>query len=432
MVDTCIRHDEFLLIRQPEIEISLANYATKCNSILVASLVLEAMLNLNLDRNLMGTLKRIDDRVNPVFEQAWSLKSVTSFVVCLMISSLITVFAIAPQPSMAALPTKSAIKDAQVILRNALPIDNEVLRDIQHTLEQMPRQANLKRWSSLKKDIETSCQSLAQNKSQLIAEVNSDRQSLVIEHLTSLEKALVPLQEAIAIKDRNNVKALSDKALDYVGLIEADFIKAFPFEVPAQYANLPQLKGRALVELSTEKGNVIITIDGFNAPVNAGQFVDLVQKGFYDGLTFTRADENYYLQTGDPIGAVDGYIDPETNKIRTVPIEVRLPDQKAPNYGKTFEEIGLSGTLPVLPFAVFGTVAMAHPNENGNAGSSQFFIYLFESGLTPAGLNLLDGNYTVFGYVTDGKETLDKLRLGDKILSARVISGAENLVKSVK
>ncbi|MFN9061948.1 MAG: peptidylprolyl isomerase, partial [Pseudanabaena sp.] len=51
------------------------------------------------------------------------------------------------------------------------------------------------------------------------------------------------------------------------------------------------------------------------------------------------------------------------------------------------------------------------------------------SELTPAGLNLLDGNYTVFGYVTDGKETLDKLRLGDKILSARVISGAENLIK---
>jgi peptidylprolyl isomerase len=239
----------------------------------------------------------------------------------------------------------------------------------------------------------------------------------------------VPLQEAIAIKDRNSIKALSEKALDYVGLVEADFIKAFPFEVPEQYAKLPQLKGRALVELSTEKGNALITVDGYNAPVNAGQFVDLVQKGFYDGLTFTRADENYYLQTGDPEGKADGYIDPATGKYRTVPIEVRLPDQKMPMYGKTFEEMGLSGTLPVLPFAAFGTVAMAHPNDDGNAGSSQFFIYLFESELTPAGLNLLDGNYTVFGYVTDGKETLDKLRLGDKVLSARVISGAENLVK---
>ena len=375
-----------------------------------------------LNRNL----NRIGNRVNRYFHEAW-LKGVAIAVACLAVTCLTTLFA--PQPSMAGLPTKSAIKDARVILRNALPIDNDLLRDVQIALEQMPRQANLKRWSDLRKDIEKISQSLTQNKTQLIEAVDSDRRSIVTEHLTSLTTALVPLQEAIAIKDRNSVKALSEKALDYVGLVESDFIKAFPFEVPAQYANLPQLKGRALVELSTEKGNAIITVDGYNAPVNAGQFIDLVQKGFYDGLTFTRADENYYLQTGDPEGSAEGYIDPATNKLRTVPIEVRLPDQKMPTYGKTFEEMGLSGTLPVLPFAAFGTVAMAHPNEDGNAGSSQFFIYLFESELTPAGLNLLDGNYTVFGYVTNGKETLDKLRLGDKILSARVISGAENLVK---
>ncbi|NUN66404.1 peptidylprolyl isomerase [Pseudanabaena biceps] len=354
-------------------------------------------------------------------------KSLAIALTLIFVVSLTMGLAIAP--SMAALPTKSAIKDARVILRNSLPIDNDVLRDIQHSLEQMPRQANLKRWGNLKKDIEIINQTLANNQTYLITEVKSELKDSVTEHLSSLTTALVPLQEAIAIKDRNSVKALSEKALDYVGLIESDFIKEFPFQVPAQYANLPQLKGRALVELSTNKGNAIITLDGYNAPVNAGQFMDLVQKGFYDGLSFTRADENYYVQTGDPKGDADGYIDPATGKYRTVPIEVRLPDQKAPTYGKTFEEMGLSGSLPVLPFASFGTVAMAHPNENPNAGSSQFFIYLFESDLTPAGLNLLDGNYTVFGYVTEGKETLDKLRLGDQVLSARVISGAENLIK---
>ena len=380
------------------------------------------MLNLNLDLYSNPISNQFTSNLRKFF-----LKSVMTTISCLMVIAVMMTLPIAP--SMAALPTKSAIKDPRVILRNALPIDNEVLRDVQHTLEQMPRLANLKRWNNLKKDVETIARDLTQNKSQLIAEVNSDLQVSITEHLASLEKSLVPLQEAIAIKDRNNVKALVEKALGYIGLAEADFIKAFPFEVPAQYAGLPQLKGRALVELSTEKGNAIITVDGYNAPVNAGQFVDLVQKGFYDGLTFTRADENYYLQTGDPVGAIDGYIDPKTGKYRTVPIEVRLPDQKIPNYGKTFEEMGLSGTLPVLPFASFGTVAMAHPNDDSNAGSSQFFIYLFESELTPAGLNLLDGNYTVFGYVTEGKETLDKLRLGDKILSARVISGAENLIQ---
>lgn len=387
----------------------------------MASLVLGVMLNLNLDRKL--------DRVSLHFYRTAWFKSATTFVAALMMTSLMIVFAIAIQPSIAALPTTSAIKDPRIILRNALPIDNDLLRDVQRTLEQIPRQANLKRWSSLKRDIETVAQTISQNKVDLIAAVNSDRQASVTEHLASLEKALVPLQEAIEIKDRNNVKALAEKSLDYVGLIESDLIKEFPFKVPDQYANLPQLKGRALVELVTEKGNAIITVDGYNAPVNAGQFIDLVQQNFYDGLIFTRADENYYLQTGDPEGAADGYIDPKTKQYRTVPIEVRLPDQKVPNYGKTFEETGLSGVIPVLPFAAFGTVAMAHPNDNPNGGSSQFFIYLFESELTPAGLNLLDGNYTVFGYVTDGKETLDKLRLGDKIISARVISGAENLVK---
>ncbi|MEA5485527.1 MULTISPECIES: peptidylprolyl isomerase [Pseudanabaena] len=391
----------------------------------MANLVLGAMLNLNLNRNLERSSDQTNHQTDLIFQRSWWFKGVTLAIACLLVTCLTMISAIAP--SMAALPTKSAIKDPRIILRNALPIDSEILRDVQHTLEQMPRQANLKRWSNLKKDIETISQSLTQNQSQLIAEVSSDRQGLVTEHLASLTTALVPLQEAIAIKDRNNVKALSEKALDYVGLVEADFIQTFPFEVPAKYANLPQLKGRALVELSTEKGNATILVDGYNAPVNAGQFVDLVQKGFYDGLTFTRADENYYLQTGDPVGPSDGYIDPKTKKYRTVPIEVRLPDQKVPTYGKTFEEQGLSGTIPVLPFAAFGTVAMAHPNDDPNAGSSQFFIYLFESELTPAGLNLLDGNYTVFGYVTDGKETLDKLRLGDKVLSARVISGAENL-----
>ena len=384
------------------------------------------MLNLNSDRYSDSYANPISDQSISTFRKSF-LKGIVTAIACLMVIAVMITLPIAP--SMAALPTKSAIKDPRVILRNALPIENEVLRDVQHTLEQMPRFANLKRWSNLKKDVETIAGDLTQNKAQLIAAVNSDRQASVTEHLASLEKSITPLQEAIAIKDRNNVKALVEKALGYVGLAEADFVKAFPFEVPAQYAGLPQLKGRALVELSTEKGSAIITVDGYNAPINAGQFVDLVQKGFYDGLTFTRADENYYLQTGDPDGAIDGYIDPKTDKYRNVPIEVRLPDQKIPNYGKTFEDMGLSGTLPVLPFASFGTVAMAHPNDDSNAGSSQFFIYLFESELTPAGLNLLDGNYTVFGYVTEGKETLDKLRLGDKILTARVISGAENLVQ---
>ena len=81
----------------------------------------------------------------------------------------------------------------------------------------------------------------------------------------------------------------------------------------------------------------------------------------------------------------------------------------------------------MLPFSAFGTLGMARPNEDPNGGSSQFFFFLFEAELTPAGLNLLDGRYSVFGYVVDNKELLDKLGQGDRILRAKVISGLENL-----
>ena len=60
---------------------------------------------------------------------------------------------------------------------------------------------------------------------------------------------------------------------------------------------------------------------------------------------------------------------------------------------------------------------------------NQFFFFLFEPELTPAGRNLLDGRYAVFGYLIDGKEILDKLKEGDEIESATVIQGIENLVQ---
>ncbi|MGL4498048.1 MAG: peptidylprolyl isomerase, partial [Planktothrix sp.] len=81
------------------------------------------------------------------------------------------------------------------------------------------------------------------------------------------------------------------------------------------------------------------------------------------------------------------------------------------------------------PFSAFGTLALARPEAIPDGGSSQVFFFLFEPELTPAGLNLLDGRYAVFGYVTEGKEVLEELRKGDVIESAKVIRGADNLVQ---
>lgn len=83
----------------------------------------------------------------------------------------------------------------------------------------------------------------------------------------------------------------------------------------------------------------------------------------------------------------------------------------------------------MLPFSAYGAVAMARPESDNNGGSSQFFFFLYEPELTPAGRNLLDGRYTVFGYVVEGKDVLREIKAGDKIESAKVVKGAENLVE---
>jgi peptidylprolyl isomerase len=160
--------------------------------------------------------------------------------------------------------------------------------------------------------------------------------------------------------------------------------------------------------------------------------VDLVQRGFYNGLPFTRSEESYVLQTGDPQGPEVGFVDSTSGKYRAIPMEILVKGDKQPFYGSTLEDSGRYLDSPVLPFSAFGTVAMATPGDDPNGGSSQFFFFLFEPELTPAGRNLLDGRYAVFGYTVSGQDVLDQLKEGDKILSAKVVEGLDHLVKPAR
>ncbi|MEM9979744.1 MAG: peptidylprolyl isomerase, partial [Cyanobacteria bacterium P01_D01_bin.2] len=141
------------------------------------------------------------------------------------------------------------------------------------------------------------------------------------------------------------------------------------------------------------------------------------------------AEENYVLQTGDPEGPDTGFIDPKTQEYRAIPLEILVEGDAAPTYGATLEELGRFLEKPVLPFNSFGALAMARPESEPDGGSSQIFFFLFEPELTPAGLNLLDGRYAVFGYTIEGQEALDKMgRQGGKIISAKVADGLDNWV----
>jgi peptidylprolyl isomerase len=330
--------------------------------------------------------------------------------------------------SSAALPAGNAITDGRSLLRYALPIDNEPVRELQASLEDISNQLRAnRRWGAISKDLSKASRVLSQP-SKILASVPEERQPQAKAWIDELQSGVNTLQELAKVKDKEKIQAERNNLLNLVTRLEESMVTEFPFEVPQQYSNLPQLKGRATVDIKTNKGDLTVVVDGYSAPVTAGNFVDLVQRGFYNGLEFTRSEESYFLQTGDPPGKDVGFIDPKTNKYRAIPLEVLVQGDKAPTYGITLEQAGRYLDMPVLPFSSFGAVVMARPENEVNGASSQFFFFLFEPELTPAGRNLLDGRYSVFGYLTEGQEILDTLKAGDKIESATVVQGLENLV----
>jgi peptidylprolyl isomerase len=332
-------------------------------------------------------------------------------------------------PTAAALPPGNAITDGKALLRYALPIDNKPIRDIQANLEGLSDSLRARRISGVTGSLDKSLKLLSRKQGDILAAIPEDRRPTAEQLLSQLASGMESLKAEASLSKKEVIWTQRGQLLDLVGQLEELMVMGFPFEIPAEYANLPQLKGRASIEVETSKGPLTLIVDGYNAPVTAGNFVDLVQRGFYDGLEFTRAEDNYVLQIGDPPGKEEGFIDPKTKEYRAVPFEVMVKGDKKPTYGVTLEEAGRYLDQPVLPFSAFGTLGMARPESDINRGSSQFFFFLFEPELTPAGLNLLDGRYAVFGYVTENKQVLDQLKQGDKIISAKVISGLENLVE---
>lgn len=135
------------------------------------------------------------------------------------------------------------------------------------------------------------------------------------------------------------------------------------------------------------------------APVTGGNFVDLVNKGFYNNMVIQRSD-GFVVQTGDPDGKAVGYVGTPSKSIgagpngeRLIPTEIFVQGDKGPFYESTIEDEGRGGEATILPFSSYGAMGWAREEYDVNSGSSQFFWLLFDSDLTPAGKNVLDGRY---------------------------------------
>lgn len=150
-----------------------------------------------------------------------------------------------------------------------------------------------------------------------------------------------------------------------------------------------------VVVLETTKGTIKVRIYKDEVPKTAGNFLDLVKRGFYNGLTFHRYEPGFCIQGGCPKGTgTGGFVDPETNKERRIPLEVSKE----------------------LKHSEAGVIAMARANDP-NSASSQFYFTL-------AAANFLDMQYAVFGKVTEGLDVVQALRAGDIMKDVKVLEPA--------
>eukprot|EP00188_Purpureofilum_apyrenoidigerum_P003788 Plantae.Rhodophyta-Purpureofilum_apyrenoidigerum.ctg4054.p1 GENE.Plantae.Rhodophyta-Purpureofilum_apyrenoidigerum.ctg4054~~Plantae.Rhodophyta-Purpureofilum_apyrenoidigerum.ctg4054.p1 ORF type:complete len:436 (+),score=103.62 Plantae.Rhodophyta-Purpureofilum_apyrenoidigerum.ctg4054:221-1528(+) len=333
-------------------------------------------------------------------------------------------------------------KDAESLLRWGLPIENKAVRDLQSDLEEISYDMKAVKWNNVDSDIRKASTVAKRKTEEILKDVAPEYKEEASKIMDTVPDLLASLADVARLRNSEEVTPLQRDILRNIGKVEQMMVKEFPYEVPEEYKDLPQLKGRATVEMTLQKAdnekfdidgvlydssNMTMVIDGYTAPITSGNFVDLVRKGFYNKMEIMRSD-GFVVQTGHPAGEAEGYIDPNTDKMRTIPLEIFPKGDTSPTYGVTLEDDGRATEQTVLPFTAYGTLAMAREEFVADSGSSQFFWFLFEPDLTPAGRNLLDGRYTVFGYVTDGEKFLKDLKAGDMIIEAKVTSGLDNLV----
>ena len=129
----------------------------------------------------------------------------------------------------------------------------------------------------------------------------------------------------------------------------------------------------------TDRGTLVVTFFPEQAPKHVRSFLELAQRGFFDGITFHRVIRNFMVQTGCP---------------NTKPGATGTPGTGGPGYQLAAEFNDIPHTR--------GVVSMARARDPNSAGSQWFVVH-------GAHASFLDGHYTVFGKVEEGLDVLDAI-----------------------
>ena len=149
--------------------------------------------------------------------------------------------------------------------------------------------------------------------------------------------------------------------------------------------------GNETAVIKTAKGVIKFKFFCEDAPRHAAAFVELAEKGFYDGTAFHRVEPNFVIQGGDPFS--------------------KTKEGPAGTGGPGYNLAAEFNSRPHLD----GTIAMARAGSPDSAGS-QFYICLGPQAF-------LNGNYTVFGQVSEGLDVVHAISRDDVMETVTIERG---------
>ena len=369
-------------------------------------------------------------------------QTIASTLTTISMSALLAFGAIDTEPAMAALsnPNTRLPRNGVAALRRAVPAINTDAGEIQGRLEEaayLLRIPQRKPWGTMADDVKSSLNIVRDRRARLLETVPSGESKTAAEAtIAEIDQLLTELGDIAGSQNVERFDIGVAMALDATSRLRVLQAPGLPFDVPKRYDTLPRLTGRATVDLVVRKNGsdtfgfvngeeaktatLRIIVDGYNAPVTAGNFIDKVHNGQYDGIRIKRSETALI-------------VDPSPDdRDQNLPLEVKPIDDYEPRYRSPLNVMGAE-ELPSLPLSVNGSLAMARGIEDGTSSATQFFVYQFDkksAGL--GGLAFEEGEFSVFGYVVKGEAEgfLKQLSTGDTIVSAKIVDGYDRLLNA--
>uniref|UniRef100_A0A6N2MEH7 Uncharacterized protein n=2 Tax=Salix viminalis TaxID=40686 RepID=A0A6N2MEH7_SALVM len=308
------------------------------------------------------------------------------------------------------------------------------MKSIQTSLEDISyllRIPQRKPYGTMEGNVKKALKIAKDEKDSILASIPADLKetgSTLYASLIDGKGGLQALLQCIKDQDPDRVSVGLASSLDTIAELELLQAPGLSFLLPQPYLKYPRLTGRGTVEFTIEKvdgstfspeaggepkknAKIQVVIDGFSAPLTAGNFVKLVVDGAYNGAKLSFTDQAVLTDNG--LDKNSGY---------SVPLEIMPSGQFEPLYRTTLRwRIASSSTIRLR------AVAMAHSEVSEDFSAPyQFFFYLYDkrnAGL--GGLSFDEGQFSIHNH----RESLfSQIKSGDIIQSAKLVEGQDRLI----